>query len=309
MVRLPGGADLLPHLRRHLDRNGERQALEPTGAGVNLRVDTHHLAARIEQRPARVARVNGCVGLDEGHVAVVGQRAPLGADHTGRHRVLETKRRADGQHPLAHLQITRIAQFHRRQVLRVDLEHGHVGLRIGAQHLGAELAPVGELDGHFVGVLDHVGVGEHHAVGADDEARALAAHGNITRHLHALRHAEAAEEFLERVGRAVVVIAALGQRGALRAAHADVDHGWAVLRGDLREAGQRLAAGLRQWHRYGLRHGLRLAACHQAGTCGAQCAGGYQRQDESAGGGCKGVHGLPFLVPSDAMAGSVRGHT
>src|SRR3989344_5551616 len=47
---------------------------------------------------------------------------------------------ADGQHPFAHLQVARAAQAHGGQILGVDLEHGHVGLGVGAQHLGAELA-------------------------------------------------------------------------------------------------------------------------------------------------------------------------
>ena len=54
-----------------------------------------------------------------------------------------------------------------RQLVRVDLDHRHVGARIHADHLGGELAPVGGLDRDLGGVAHHVGVGQDDAVGAD----------------------------------------------------------------------------------------------------------------------------------------------
>ena len=92
-------------LDRDVDRDRERHALVAARAAVDLRVDAHHLAARVEQRTARVAGVDRHVGLDEGHGAVVGQRAALGAHHAGRHGVLEAERRADREHPFAHAQV------------------------------------------------------------------------------------------------------------------------------------------------------------------------------------------------------------
>ena len=37
---------------------------------------------------------------------------------------------------------------------------------------------IGELDRDLIGVLDHVRIGQHQAIGADDEARALPVHGH-----------------------------------------------------------------------------------------------------------------------------------
>ena len=62
----------------------------------------------------------------------------------------------------------------RGQTLGVDLEDGHVGVRIGADDLGLELTAVEQPDRHLLGALDHVVVGEDVAVGRDDEARAAA---------------------------------------------------------------------------------------------------------------------------------------
>ena len=61
------------------------------------------------------------------------------------------------------------------QVLGVDAQHGDVGRRVGAEHLGRVLAAVAELDGDVLGLAHDVRVGQDQAVAADDEARALAA--------------------------------------------------------------------------------------------------------------------------------------
>src|SRR6202008_1314902 len=51
-----------------------------------------------------------------------GQRAPLRAYDAGGDRVLEAERRADRHHPLAHLQLVRVAELDHRQVVgAVDL--------------------------------------------------------------------------------------------------------------------------------------------------------------------------------------------
>ena len=65
-----------------------------------------------------------------------------------------------------------IAEAHRRQAGGGDLDQRHVAALVDADDLGHELAPVGELDRHFRGIGDHVRIGEHVAVGTDDEPRA-----------------------------------------------------------------------------------------------------------------------------------------
>ena len=91
--------------------------------------------------------------------------------------LLEAERVADGDHPVADRERVGVAE--RRPTgsgcLALDLEHGEVGLRVAAEHLGGQLAAVAQRDGDLLGVLDHVVVGEHDAVGADDEAGAGAA--------------------------------------------------------------------------------------------------------------------------------------
>src|SRR5207302_10437570 len=77
---------------------------------------------------------------------------------------------ADGDHVVAHLQGGGPAQLHRRQVAdALDLDDGDVGVRIGAQQRGrVALVVGGQHDLDVGGAVDHVVVGEHDAVGADD---------------------------------------------------------------------------------------------------------------------------------------------
>ena len=155
----------------------------------------------------------------------------------GGHGVLEPERRADRQHPVADVGVLRIAQLDHRQVVRLDLEHRHVGLRVHPEDLGLELALVGELDVHLLGAVDHVGVGEDHTVLVHDEARALAVDRRFA--LRHLRHraVEALEEVVERIVR--IHLRHVGRRRDLGVpGHADVDHRGPVLLGDRAERRQ-----------------------------------------------------------------------
>jgi len=130
-----------------------------------------HLTLEVEQRTAGVARVDGHVGLDEGHIAFVGQAATLGADDTGGDRVIEAEGRTDGQDPFTDLELIGIAQLEGGQVLGVDFQQGHVGTGIRADQLGGVITAVGQPYQDLVGIGDHMVVGQDVAIGRDDEAR------------------------------------------------------------------------------------------------------------------------------------------
>ena len=233
-------AQLVRDLGGDVRRNRERQAHVAAGAAVDLRVHADDLAGRVEQRATRVAGVHRDVGLDERRHLPAGQRAMHAAHDAGRYAVLEAERRADRDHPLAALHRRRRGQVERGQVLAVDLDERDVRALVRADHLGGELAAVGEAHRHFARAVDHVRVGHDVAVGAHDEARADAARGHHARlALRALRAAEATQEIAERVVRIDVVLV---ERGLLDLARrADVDHGRSGLvdqRGEIRQAGR-----------------------------------------------------------------------
>ncbi len=145
--------------------------------------------------------------------------------------MVETERRADRDNPLAGLQRIGITHAHGRQVLAIDLQQRHVVLLVAAHHLGVELTAVAQLDLHVAGIGHHVVVGQHIAIGRNDEARAHAAAldaGATVRAARALpRHREVrAEEATEEL-RHVVVTAHRAPRSLAVGADnggVDVDH-------------------------------------------------------------------------------------
>ena len=97
--------------------------------------------------------------------------AALAAHDPGGHGLLETERAADGDHPLAHVQLVGVAEARHHQVRRrvVEPHHGHVRLRVLTDDVGAVLLVVVHGDGHLGRALHDVPVGHHVAVGVDDE--------------------------------------------------------------------------------------------------------------------------------------------
>ena len=90
-------------------------------------------------------------------------------------RALEAERAADRDDALADHEVLRRAELERVQRRRagVDLQHGDVARRIGADQRGLGLVAVREADGDGARALDDVRVRDDVAVGVEHEARAL----------------------------------------------------------------------------------------------------------------------------------------
>ena len=156
---------LLDHLHRHIDGDGERQAHETTGTAVYLRIDAYHFAVQVEQRATGIAGVDGHVGLNEGHIVLARQGTALGADNAGGRGMIKTKGRADGQYPFAHLELLGTADLHHRQMLRINLQQGDITAFVTANQRGFQLTTVTQAYQNFRGVLDDVMIGHHIAIG------------------------------------------------------------------------------------------------------------------------------------------------
>ena len=102
------------------------------------------------------------------------ERATLRADDALRHgeREILAERIADREHPFADARRVAVAERRGGEAGRVDLDHGDVGVRIAADDLGLELAPVEQAHAHFARAVDDVVVREDVSVRRDDEARA-----------------------------------------------------------------------------------------------------------------------------------------
>ena len=87
--------------------------------------------------------------------------------------MFQTEGRADSHDPLADLELVGVTDLQRRQIVRVDLQHRDVALLVDADHLGVERTIVVQLDGHMVGTVHHMGIGQDVAVGIDDKSRAF----------------------------------------------------------------------------------------------------------------------------------------
>ena len=71
--------------------------------------------------------------------------AGLGRDDAAGDGAAEAERVADGDHVLADAHRVAVAERQLRQAAGVDLDEREVGLLVGADHLGVELAVVGDL--------------------------------------------------------------------------------------------------------------------------------------------------------------------
>ena len=140
------------------------------------RVDTDQLPFQVDQRAARVAGIDRCVGLDEVLVALDAQAAAAERRNDSRsHRLPDAEGIADRHREIAHVQVVGIAESERAQALGGNAQYGDVGSRIGAHQARLERSPVLQRHHDFLGVLDHVMVGEHDALArVDDHAGARA---------------------------------------------------------------------------------------------------------------------------------------
>ena len=190
-----------------VDRNGERNSLVPARAAVDHGIDADDFTFHIDQWPARVAGIDGDIGLDEWHVFA--RIAAFCADYSRRDRVVQIERRAYGHHPFAHTQAAGVSYGNEWQAGRLHLDDGNIGTLINAKYLRLEFALVRQPDINLVGAAHHMGVCHDATVGGKYESRphtgrhfvsALAfRRGTAPRPALASRRTHPREEFAKRI--------------------------------------------------------------------------------------------------------------
>jgi hypothetical protein len=150
--------------------------LPPAGA-QDRRVDADELAIEGDERSARVAGVDGCVGLDVVLVAFLAEAAAAKRTDDARgHGLAEAEWIADGDDVISDLQPIGIADLDGGQVLASHAQHGDVGGRIAADQPRRQATPILKRDDYLAGIFDHVVVCENVTGGAVDDHTRAGAH-------------------------------------------------------------------------------------------------------------------------------------
>ena len=150
---------------------------------LDLRVDADDARVAVEQRPARVAGVDGRVGLDRARDREAVRRLDLAAEgrhDAGRERPLEAEGVADRDGEVADADAPRVGQRQRLQAAahapRQDAHEGEVGRAVAADDAARDRRGVlAELDAHPRRTADDVGVRDDAAAAVEDESAALTA--------------------------------------------------------------------------------------------------------------------------------------
>ena len=172
------------YLAYNRGRNGKGVAGIATSLGIDGGVDTYQFTGRIDQCTSTVTGIDCGIGLDKGfdaHLLAAGiectDATGLGADNTGCHGRGQSQRVAYGQHPFAHFQIVRIAEFDSRQLFGVDFYQSQVGRGVGTDYTTVEGTVIIQGNIQFVGTFDHVVVGDDIAIRGNDDTRAQSGAG------------------------------------------------------------------------------------------------------------------------------------
>ena len=101
-------------------------------------------------------------------------RAPLPTHPAAREGIVLVKRRTDRTHELPDFQRIAVAQFRRRQIIRVDLDHRDVRHVIRAHELRGKIAPVLQPHLDLIRLRQHMDIRHDIAIALDDDPAPLA---------------------------------------------------------------------------------------------------------------------------------------
>src|SRR5262249_26475366 len=123
------------NLVEDVDRDGEANTAIAVAAipGFDLRIHAYHVAGQVEQRAARVARVDGRVGLDRLRDGELRQRrnvAAKPADNAFGQRAIEAERIANRHDGLTDGDVAHTAKCQRSNIgrQRIDLYHRQIAV-------------------------------------------------------------------------------------------------------------------------------------------------------------------------------------
>ena len=254
---------------------GQREAdtFESAAAGVDGGVDADYFASHVHERAARIAGVDGGIGLNEALKLMADVGAVFRADDSRGDGGVQAEGTTDGEDPVANLNAVGIAKLgDGKIVVGFNFNDGQVGVFIEADDTGAVFGGIAvESDLNFGGLVNDVIVGEDKSFFIHDYAGAETAFcvGAIIRLVK-----ETVEEILKGIAEFFGgLIPALGLFDYLGGG--DVDDGGAKF---FRDGGK----GVR--HRDGIGHGEECGAGGGALVVSGLRVAGDQRADHDADG-------------------------
>src|SRR5262249_1106431 len=172
----PLALELRQQLLHQIHGNREADPDVAARAAVYRRIDSHDLAADVDERSAGITGINRGVGLDEAVVRPApGQVAALAAHYTRSNGIIEAEWIADRHYPFAHFQLIGIAERRDRQSLvHTNFDDGEIGLGVSTDNPSVEFPAVGKLDDDLRRVVHDMVVGQNGSVFVDDEPGAQA---------------------------------------------------------------------------------------------------------------------------------------
>src|SRR5262249_54428360 len=135
--------DLITNRPHHVAQHHESDALRSTRSRNDRDVDPHQLTLQIDERAARVSKVDHNIDLDE--VFVVDDphlHTALGGDDPHHHRLSHHKWITNHQHDLTEPQLLRVPERQKRQALRLHFDQRDVGGLVGPDQLREQLTLV-----------------------------------------------------------------------------------------------------------------------------------------------------------------------
>ena len=141
------------------------------------RIDADHFAIGVDQRSTAIARVDRGIGLNEIVIGTGADHPPFGADDARGDGMFQTERIADRHHPIANVQLARVAKLGEGQIAAgaTDLDQGQVGAIVLADQARFILALIGQFYFDRVGAAHDMIIGQYLAVPADQNPRAQTA--------------------------------------------------------------------------------------------------------------------------------------
>ena len=84
----------------------------------------------------------------------------------------DTERIADGEDEIADFELIAVAKLEHRQAgaMRIDFQHGEVGMFVGKDDFGLEFAAVIQHYRYLLRTINHMAIGDDGSIGTEDHA-------------------------------------------------------------------------------------------------------------------------------------------